>query len=161
MVRGSSPSATASWTRGTSSTSTKPPFERHQFGLTTGGPIRTDRTFFFGGVERLVESLGLTRVTTVPTAASRTGELWPVNAAVRPYLDRFPLPNGPELGMGLAQFTFRYDRPTRETFAQVRIDHSVTSGRLVFVRYTIDDAARQLPTSYPPFPQTRSPGVNG
>src|SRR5205085_10678569 len=31
------------------------PFERHQFGLTAGGPIRKDKTFFFAGAERLAE----------------------------------------------------------------------------------------------------------
>lgn len=128
-----------------------PPFERHQLGLTAGGPILKDRTFFFGGVERLVESLGLTRLTTVPNAAARAGQLWPINPVVRPYLDLYPLPNGPEQGGGLARFTFPFDRTTGETLAQVRIDHSFSSADSLFVRYTIDDAARALPTSYPRF----------
>src|SRR5262245_24811662 len=62
----------------------KPPFERHQFGLTSGGPIRANRTFFFAGVERLVENLGLTQVTEVP---SLTARLEPIAPAVQPYLN--------------------------------------------------------------------------
>ena len=127
------------------------PFERHQLGLTAGGPIRKGRTFFFGGAERLIESLGLTRLTTVPTAAARAGQLWPINPVVRPYLDLYPLPNGPELDAGLARFTFPFDQTTDEALAQVRIDHSFSSADSLFVRYTMDDAARGLPTSYPLF----------
>src|SRR6185503_19890573 len=103
------------------------PFERHQFGLTAGGPVRKDRTFFFGGSEKLVERLGLTRVTTVPRAAARAGDLWPIDPVVRPYLDLLPAQNGPALDAGLAQFTFPFDRTTDEMLAQVRIDHSLSS----------------------------------
>ncbi|MGH9382822.1 MAG: TonB-dependent receptor, partial [Vicinamibacterales bacterium] len=128
-----------------------PPYERHQFGLTAGGPIRKDRTFFFGGAEKLLESLVLTRPTTVPSAAARAGQHWPINPVVRPYLDLFPLPNGPELDGGLGRFTFPFDQSTHETLAQARIDHSLSSADSLFVRYTIDDGARALPTLYPRF----------
>ena len=128
-----------------------PPFERHQLGLTAGGPIRKNKTFFFAGVERLVESLGLTRLTTVPSAAARAGQLWPINPVVRPYLDLFPVPNGPELEGGLARFTFPVDQATHETAAQVRVDHNFSGADTLFIRYTIDGAARGLPTLYPQF----------
>lgn len=60
------------------------PLRRHQFGAAAGGPIVTNRMFFFGGYERLQEDLGQTVITAVPTAAARAGA---VNPAVRPYLD--------------------------------------------------------------------------
>jgi hypothetical protein len=127
------------------------PFTRHQLGLTAGGPIRKNQTFFFGGAERLIEDLGLTRTTTVPSAAAQAGQRWPINPVMRPYLDLFPLPNGPDLDGDLARFTFPFDQTTRETFAQGRIDHSFTNTDSLFVRYTIDDGARGLPTPYPRF----------
>src|SRR5258707_15287525 len=67
-----------------------PPFKRHQFGGSFGGPIKPNKIFFFGGYERLQEDLGQTQLTTVPTAAARAGT---VNPAIKPYLDLDPLPN--------------------------------------------------------------------
>jgi Carboxypeptidase regulatory-like domain/TonB-dependent Receptor Plug Domain/TonB dependent receptor-like, beta-barrel len=129
----------------------QPPFERNQFGATIGGPIRKNKTFLFAGVERLVERLVLTKVTTVPSAAARAGELWPINPLVRPYLDLFPMPNGADQGGGIARLTFPADQSTGETFGQVRIDHSFSGADALFVRYTVDGASRQLPTIYPRF----------
>lgn len=128
-----------------------PPFTRHQFGFTAGGPVVRDRTFFFGGGEWLKESLGLSQVTTVPNVAARTGGLGPIDPATRRYLDLMPLPNGPDLGGGLARLTFPFDRRTDETFLQGRVDHSFTRNDTSFIRYTLDRAERRLPTSFPQF----------
>ena len=129
----------------------KPPFERHQLGLTWGGPIRRNRTFVFAGIERLVENLGVTQVTEVPNVAARAGELGPIAPAVRPYLDLFPLPNGPDIGGGLGRFSFPFDRVTRETFVQARVDHNFSQASALFVRYTVDRGARRSPTLLPQF----------
>jgi hypothetical protein len=129
----------------------KPPFERHQFGFTSGGPIRQDRTFFFAGTERLLENLGVTQVTEVPSVTARAGTVWPIASVVRPYLAMFPVPNGADRGDGLAEFRFPFDRKTRETYLQARVDHNFSNASTVFVRYTFDDASRRLPTLLPLF----------
>ncbi|MGH9665915.1 MAG: TonB-dependent receptor domain-containing protein [Bryobacteraceae bacterium] len=49
--------------------------QRNQFGGVFGGPIRKDKTFFFGSWENTQENLGLTMTTTVPTAAFLSGNL--------------------------------------------------------------------------------------
>src|SRR5437867_4779282 len=63
-----------------------PPFRRNQFGASAGGPIRRNRLFFFGGVERLQEDLGTTYSSFVPSEGARSGALFPLNPVVRPYL---------------------------------------------------------------------------
>jgi len=119
-----------------------PPFTRHQYGGVAGGPLRKNKIFFFGGFERLQEDLGQTVLTAVPTAAARAGV---VNPAVRPYLDLYPLPNGRDLGQGIAQYSYAFSRPTRENFFQGRIDVDLSNKDLLFVRHTYDGARQVYP----------------
>jgi len=127
-----------------------PPFTRNQYGVSLGGPIRTNKVFFFAGYERLQEDLGLTLITTVPSAATRAGT---VNPSVRPYLDLYPLPNGADLGGGIAQYIYAFNRPTRENFGQGRVDVQLSSSQSLFVRHTIDKARQLLPAGTVSFPQ--------
>ena len=73
----------------------KPPFRRNQFGLTFGGPLARNRTFFFGSYEGLRERKGITRVSVVPDEAARQGILpgqTPIAVDPRsaPILDLYP-----------------------------------------------------------------------
>src|SRR5437867_1007943 len=47
---------------------------RNTFGATLGGPIRRDRTFYFGSWESMRLRQGFTQNTTVPTQAMRNGD---------------------------------------------------------------------------------------
>jgi carboxypeptidase family protein/TonB-dependent receptor-like protein len=135
----------------------EPTFWRHQAGGTVGGPLRTDRLFFFGGFEGLYENLGRTIVTTVPDDDARRGVLptgpVAISANTLPYLLEFPVANGPALGGGLAQHRFGFDQRLTQNFAQGRLDAVPSAGSQVFVRYTLDDAHQDLPTDYPQFPR--------
>lgn len=138
----------------------QPEFKRNQFGFSASGPIVRDRTFFFGTAEWLRERLGRTVVTVVPSLDARQGRLPDptnpgrfitvnVNPAVVPFLNLFPLPNGRELGTGLAEFSFPFSQNTNETFVQVRVDHGFSPKNNFFVRYTVDDADKIEPLNYP------------
>ena len=139
-------------------TGDKPDFRRNQFGFTVGGPIRQGRTFFFAGYEGLRESLGRTVQSVVPDENARQGILpaatVTVSPAVRPYLDEYPLPNGPNLGGGLASFSFPFDQRIDQDYFQARLDHNFGDRDQVFFRYTFDRAEQRLPTDFPQFPRT-------
>lgn len=136
----------------------RPEFQRNQFGGSLGGPIRREKTFYFATYEGLRERLGKTITTVTPDANARNGILptgpVTINPAVRPYLDEFPLPNGPNLGGGLAQYIFGFNQTLHEDFGQGRLDHYFNDRNQSFVRYTIDDALQVLPTDFPQFPRS-------
>ncbi|MGH9799418.1 MAG: TonB-dependent receptor domain-containing protein, partial [Blastocatellia bacterium] len=136
----------------------KPEFKRNQFGGTIGGPVIADKTFFFFGYEALRERLGRTINSAVPDANARNGVLptgaVTVNPAIKPYLDLIPLPNGPSIGGGLANYFFRFNQSLDQHFVQGRLDHSINKNHQIFARYTNDRADQFLPTDYPQFPRT-------
>ncbi|MFN8000941.1 MAG: TonB-dependent receptor [Acidobacteriota bacterium] len=135
----------------------KPEFKRNQFGGTLGGPLVKDKTFFFVGYEALIERLGKTINSFVPDANARQGILpsgtVTVSPVIKPYLDLIPLPNGPSIGGGLANYFFRFNQTIDQSYVQGRVDHRFNDHHQVFARYTFDDADQGLPTDYPQFPR--------
>ncbi len=136
-----------------------PAFKRNQFGAVAGGSIRKDRTFYFVAFESLIERLGVTGVTSVPTAAARGGLLPAATVNVSPAIQSvlsvlFPLPNGRDLGGGIAQYLFTSPQPTNEYFLQGRIDHRFSPATSMFGRYTIDNGNVNRP------PITKVPVTN-
>ena len=130
-----------------------PPLTRHQFGTSFGGPLQKDRLFFFGGVERLREDLGITTTSFVPTDAARSGALFPINPIVAPYVKLFPAANAGDASaaQGVGIFTYEKNQPTRENFYQGRVDYTVSDSDSLFARYTYDDADQTVTAGFPDY----------
>jgi hypothetical protein len=127
----------------------KPPYRRNQFGFSLGGPIKRDRTFFFGSYEGLRERQGRTDTFTVPDANMRIGILpgqpqSPIVAAVQPWLNAYPLPTSGArvFPNSTAEFIRAFTLPTSEDFYSIRVDQTISDKDSLFGRYTIDDAER-------------------
>src|SRR5437773_927606 len=130
-----------------------PPFKRYQFGTSAGGPIAKNRLFFFGGVERLSEDLGITTTAFVPNEAARSGALFPINPIMAPYLKLFPAPNAGEASaaQGIGIFAYELNQPTRENFFQGRLDYTVSDTDSLFARFTHDGADQTVSAGFPDY----------
>lgn len=131
-----------------------PPFKRNQFGGSAGGPIQKDRTFVFGDYEGLRQSLGVTTVDTVPSAAARGGQLSTGTVSVDPSVTRFlnafyPLPNGPLLGGGdTGIFTFAGQEITTENYFTIRLDHKFSASDSAQATYMRDSSKTVQPDEF-------------
>jgi Carboxypeptidase regulatory-like domain/TonB-dependent Receptor Plug Domain len=121
----------------------KPPLRQHDFGGVIGGPIwlpglgrgpgydGRDRTFFFFSYEGLRLRLPQTGVSVVPSLASRAA----APPEIKPWVDAFPLPNGPETGTGLARFAVSYANRSTLNATSLRVDHRIGNAITLFGRY--------------------------
>jgi hypothetical protein len=104
---------------------------QNQFGGTIGGRIIKDRTFFFASYEglRLLDPETATAI--VPNKAIRS--IAALN--LRPYLAAFPVPNGPDLPDGAAQYSAVFSNPLDSDTLSLRLDHTFSSKHTAFARY--------------------------
>jgi Carboxypeptidase regulatory-like domain/TonB dependent receptor-like, beta-barrel len=109
----------------------KPEQHLNDFGGVLGGPVRADKTFFFFSHEALRLHQPSSMQTTVPSVAARQQ----APASIRPFLNAYPLPNGAELGAGLAQFNASFSNPSNLDAYSIRVDHVVNSNVNAFGRY--------------------------
>jgi hypothetical protein len=109
----------------------KPEERQNDFGGVFGGPILRDKTFFFFSYEGLRLRQPATQETVVPDTTSRQQ----APATMQPYLNAYPVPNGPELGKGLAQFNGSYSNPSSLDAYSIRVDHAINSQLHLFGRY--------------------------
>jgi len=118
----------------------QPALRQNDFGGTFGGPVDIvglyngqDKTFFFVSYEglRLVQPQAAT-VNYVPDAALRANTAAPLQQV----LNAFPMPNGLDVGNGIAEFNSNWSNPSSINSGSVRVDH-VVSGRLrLFFRFS-------------------------
>jgi hypothetical protein len=109
----------------------KPEERQNDFGGVFGGPILKDKTFFFFFYEGLRLRQPATQETVVPDTASRQQ----APTSLQPYLNAYPIQNGPELGQGLAQFNGSYSNPSSLDAYAIRVDHAINLKLSLFGRY--------------------------
>ena len=143
----------------------KPQFNRHQFGGTIGGPVPWWSSFYFASVEGLWTRGAETRLTSVPTAAERSGDF---SGRATPVIDPFtgaPFPGNrmpadrlDPAGLRVASF---YPDPNRADPAAnfvssplgsrdglqftVKTDHHRWRTLPIFARYSLTADDRELP----------------
>jgi len=109
----------------------KPAARQNDFGGVFGGPIVENETFFFFSYEGLRLRQPRTQATIVPSLASRSA----ATPGMQPFLNAYPLPNGNDLGNGLAEFNASYSLPSSLDAYSLRMDHTVNSRIALFARY--------------------------
>jgi len=135
-----------------------PPFIRNEFGGTIGGPVKLpgiydgrDRTFYFGEYQGFRQVLGTTQVFPVPTADERHGIdtlkfpdgtidtlTVPVNPAIQPVLDRYPLPNDPNGPYGARTYAASSKVTTRTDQFSIRVDHRISAKAQLLTRFSLN-----------------------
>jgi len=132
----------------------KPEFRRNQYGVTVGGPIRNNKTFFFADWQGTRLRTGITRQSVVPTLAQRNGVFgttiydpatsprtaFPNNTIPASRFDplalqvlqHYPLPNA----AGANNYIRTAVEPDNQDQFDGRIDQVFNSKHRAFVRYS-------------------------
>lgn len=138
-----------------------PPFARNEFGFTNGGPIvipgiydGRNRTFYFGEYQGFRQVLGTTQVIPVPTAAERQGVdtttfpgdtlTIPVNAAVVPVLNGYPMPNEPAGAFGDRTYAASSKVRTVTDQFSIRVDHQISNKASLLTRFSLNQVTGPL-----------------
>ena len=149
----------------------RPVLKQNQFGGSLGGPIKTDKTFFFADYEGFRNRQGVANILTVPTALMHAGNFselstpifdpttsprvaFPGNVIpgnrIDPIAARlvalYPLPNLPGLANNYASTTIRTQNTDTADF---RVDHRFNGNNSLFARYSYNRVNTFTPGACP------------
>jgi Carboxypeptidase regulatory-like domain/TonB dependent receptor len=144
-----------------------PPFKLNQFGFTAGGPIKPNRTFWFGDYEGSRIRQGQTFVLTVPTPLMRQGDFTELGRTIFDPLTYNPGTNSrepfaqnripatrlsqaarntidaqyplPNLPGTGNNFIYNPIRPSNQDAFDLRVDHQLSQKDNSFARYSLSD----------------------
>jgi hypothetical protein len=113
-----------------------PPFTLHQFGVNTGGPIISQRTFFFANYEgiRQRQVRGFTRA--VPSAGFRAS----ATGAIAALLANYPQGTGRTSNADIDDWVGTEKVTNDENAVLLRLDHRFSDKMSMFTRYNFDKA---------------------
>ncbi len=135
----------------------KQPLELNQFGGSFGGPIKSNRTFFFFSYEGLDQKTGLTFTEAVPsdearrkiTAGEFIGTQPQLNAgrtqAVAPLLNGFPVGTVATSNPLLALATLNTQATQKEHSFTLRADHRFNNSQILYARVMYSDGEVDTP----------------
>ena len=150
------------------------PFRRNQFGGSLGGPIKKNKTFFFGDVEALREVKGIAHNSDTLSPNARKGILVcpkpsspsapvppgctnppapgstytvPIAASIQPYLALFPVANGQIKGDS-AKFNFSGPLVGNEEYTVERLDQNFSDHTTLSGSFQFDDTTEDQPDPY-------------
>ena len=122
---------------------TQPPFHLNQFGGSLGGPIASDKTFFFLAYEGYRQILGQTLFGYVPSDSFRN-QVAAESPALISILNAYP--EGQTLiSPNVAQFIGEGRQIVNEDSGMFRVDHRFSDKTTMFVRANIDEAVSNAP----------------
>ena len=160
-----------------------PPLSQHQFGGSLGGPLVTNRSFFFSSVEATRMTRSLTRTFSVPTADVRAGNFagfgticdpltMPTTGVCTPFAGN-QIPAGridplataflqhvalPTSAAALQNLTSVEEQTRNLEQFSVRIDHRITDADQIFGRFSTFDADELQPFGTSSLQETLVPG---
>jgi hypothetical protein len=161
-----------------------PPLTQNQFGGALGGPLVQNRTFFFASYEGQRMNRSLTRTFSVPTPALRTGDFSSLTTAIcdpltipttgvcqpfannripdgridpiaRALLQQVPLPT---TGAATQNLTSVEEQDRQLDQFSVRLDHRLTDGDQLLLRFSTFDADETQPFGTSVLQETLVPG---
>jgi len=151
---------------------TTPIMRQQQYGGSLGGPIKSNKTFFFVDYEGYRQTQGVPVVITVPTLKMRNGDFselstiiydptppprtaFPgniipadrINPIAKTYMQMYPLPTAP----GLANnYSFTGLRTQNNHATDIRVDHRFNEQNSIFARYSFNKTDTLTPSLCPP-----------
>ena len=135
----------------------KQPLSMDQYGGSIGGPIKSNKTFFFFSVENLKQNTGLSFTEAVPSAeahrrvlagepvGSGAGQSPERTKAVAPLLNGFPMGQVATSNPLVDLATLTSEAEQRETALSMRIDHRFSSSQSFYARYQFSDGRVDTP----------------
>ncbi len=151
---------------------TRAPHKQNQYGYAVGGPVIKNRTFFFTSWEWFPIRQGVTRATSVPTNAEKSGDFsalaspiidpttgrqFPGNVIPGSELDPvavklsslYPQPTNPFASSGSNNFSSSPASPQDSQNVLARIDHQISEKDSLFGRFLYNKTSQVLPFQGP------------